>query len=237
MVGGVILLLFTAMTKLCLTTYFDKNFTPLGERCLKSLQIYAQRHNYSVEINNNIRSNRPPSWNKILLIQNLLKKYDCVLWVDADALFTRFDLDITQELEPDKDLYLARIKTLPVTNPAFTPNLGVILIKNTPWSQKLLDDLWQMEQYTNHLWWEQAAFLDFCGLVKNLPLKWKILFDKQAQQKPLNQTILEKIKWLHPHWNNFGTYKERISQPIIRHFTGRNYYWKLLRMIYYGHKQ
>ena len=95
----------------CMTTYFDKNFEKIGNICLKTLKVYAKKYGLDIRLYNNIKSNRPPAWNKILLIQKLLqdkKDYDFVFWIDSDALIINFDKDIREEIESAKDLYLVK---------------------------------------------------------------------------------------------------------------------------------
>jgi len=146
----------TTKYKICLTTYFDKRFEKLGKICLKSLKKYAEKHSYDVKLHNETSSVRPPSWNKILVIKKLFQEgYDFVFWVDADALFVRFDEDIADEIEEDKDFYLVKLK-----KNKELPNLGVYLIRNSSWSNEILDKKWAMEEYANRLWTDQAAFLD-----------------------------------------------------------------------------
>src|SRR3989344_1012987 len=97
--------------KVCMTTYFDRNFSSMGRLCLKSVKKYAKKYGFDVKLYNKISSKRPPAWNKILVIQKLLKdpkKYDFILCVDADAIFVRFDEDIRKEIKPDKDFYLVK---------------------------------------------------------------------------------------------------------------------------------
>ena len=111
----------------CITTYFDKNFEKIGNICLKTINAYAERHGFDVKLYNNIKSNRPPAWNKILLIQKLFqdkRKYDFIFWIDSDALILNFDEDIRDEIEFMKDLYLVKhfIKDREV------PNTGSFLI-------------------------------------------------------------------------------------------------------------
>ncbi len=146
----------------CMTTYFDKNFEKIGNICLKTLKVYAKKYGLDIRLYNNIKSNRPPAWNKILLIQKLLqdkKDYDFVLWIDSDALIINFDKDIREEIESAKDLYLVKhfIKGREV------PNTGSFLIRNSEWSRKFLADVWDKKEHIYNKWWENAAVNELLG--------------------------------------------------------------------------
>ena len=145
-----------------MTTYFDKNFEKIGNICLKTINAYAKRHGFDVKLYNNIKSNRPPAWNKILLIQKLFqdkKKYDFIFWIDSDALILDFDKDIRWEIESTKDLYLVKhfIKGREV------PNTGSFLIRNSEWSKKFLIDVWNKKEHIYNKWWENAAVNELLG--------------------------------------------------------------------------
>ena len=152
--------------KICLTTYFDKNFEKIGNLCLKGMRKYAKKYGYDLRLFKEISSDRPPAWNKILITHLLFndpKNYDFVFWIDSDTLFWRFDEDIAGEIEDDKDFYLCRSnfsgKYLPLT--------GAYLIRNSKWAKNFLQDVWNLKKYTYHNWWENAAVDELLGY-KNL---------------------------------------------------------------------
>lgn len=146
----------------CMTTYFDKNFERIGNMCLKTLKVYAKKYGFDIRLYNNIKSNRPPAWNKILLIQELFqdeKDYDFIFWIDSDALFVDFDEDIRKEVEIGKDFYLVKhfIKDREV------PNTGSFLIRNSEWSKRFLTDVWNKKKHIYNKWWENAAVNELLG--------------------------------------------------------------------------
>ena len=52
-------------------------------------------------------SDRPPSWGKVVRIGEVLRSgFDYCLYVDADAIFVRFDADIREYISATKDLHL-----------------------------------------------------------------------------------------------------------------------------------
>jgi len=144
---------------ICLTTYFDQGFSELGNLCLKSMEKYAKKFNMDVKLMNDIKSDRPVAWNKILIVKKLLETYDFVFWVDSDALFVNFNEDIRNEIEEGKDLYLVKhfIKG------RFVPNSGSFLIRKSEWSNNFLYAIWSREKYVYHNYWENAAVIELLG--------------------------------------------------------------------------
>lgn len=245
-------------SKVCITTYFDKTFKPIGEICLFSIKEYAKKYNFEVKLYNEISSDRPSAWNKILLIQKLLEEgFDYVLWIDADALFVRFDENILNELKKNKDIYLVKHNI----NGNEIPNTGVWLIKNTKWSREFLEKVWSKEEFIYHNWWENAAVNSLLGY-NNIPiqnkfkqsisaflykinlrkefisllnfLKIKNSLNRLFKQKHLkqkifpNKEILMKVKFLDVKWNSIP--QDNSNNPIIKHYLSRTYEERLKLM-------
>ncbi|MEK6891390.1 MAG: hypothetical protein AABX03_04610 [Nanoarchaeota archaeon] len=158
----------------CLTTYFDDNFKDMGEMCLKSAQKYAEKYGFKIELLNSVKSNRPVAWNKILIVKELLEKYDFVFWIDSDALFVRFDKNILKEIENGKDFYLVKHHI----RGRLVPNSGSFIIRKSEWSKKFLDDVWNKKEYIYHNYWENAAIVDILGYKEVMSSnKYKLFFN------------------------------------------------------------
>lgn len=145
--------------RICLSTYFDKNFEEMGKLCLKSMQVYAKKFDMDIKLFNNLKTSRPAPWNKIIIVQKLLKDYDFVFWIDSDAVFVNFKEDIRKEIENGKDFYLVKhhLKGRDV------PNTGSFLLRNSDWSKKFLSSVWNKKEYIYHHYWENAAVMDYIG--------------------------------------------------------------------------
>lgn len=77
---------------------------------------------------------RSPTWSKFAIIQYLFDSgADVVLWVDADAVFTNFEKDLSPFLATNRDLVFAG-------NAEVNFNAGVFLLRNTPWSTQFMRD-------------------------------------------------------------------------------------------------
>jgi len=182
---------------ICIATYFDKNFKEVGDLSLKGMRKYAKKYRFDLVVDNQIKSRRPPAWNKILLVQKLLsskKNYDFVLWIDPDTLFFRLDKDIREEIQEGKDFYLVKSNStgqeLPLT--------GVFLIRNSDWSKEFLKNVWALKKYTYHNWWENAAVDELIGykdVINYNPLKLFVTgILSKLKCKKLATNLANKIK-------------------------------------------
>jgi len=194
--------------RICITTYYDSAFAPIGELCYQSIKRYADLHGMDVLLMDNVLSDRPAPWKKILVIKELFARgYEFVFWIDADAIFVDFTRSIESVIEAGKNLYLVKHKI--DTNDV--PNSGVFLIRNTVWSHAFLDAIWEKREYIHHKWWENAAIIDILGYHSLL---------RETQPDIFNADILAKIKWLGPEWNSLPGICEA-EHPIIKHYAAR----------------
>ena len=165
-----------------MTTYFDKNFEKLGSITLKSMKRYAKKNGFDIKLFNELVSDRPPAWNKILIMQKILDsgKYDFVFWIDSDAVIVGKE-DICNEIVDGKDFYLVKH----FVKGRDAPNTGVVLLRNSKWSKDFLKTVWEKTDYINHRWWENAAINDLLG------------FSEDVQESKIKQNInwvLYKLK-------------------------------------------
>lgn len=86
-------------------------------------------------------ASRPASWSKIKAVLKHLKRYDWVMWIDADAYITNRTVRIESLLpsEDGPDLILTRDST--------GYNAGMWLARNCSWTHKFLENWWSMKQF------------------------------------------------------------------------------------------
>ena len=203
---------------LCITTDFTDDYSKIGRLCVRSIEKYAKKFGHHVDFIKDISSDRHPVWNRILIVKKLfLKGYDFVFWIDSDALFVRYDEDICSELENGKDLYVVERHS----HGGKHINFGVSVIRNSPWSNKLLDEIWSKEEYLNHCWREQAALLDLFGLIGFLGSEHRKKLGFSDEPSYPNEELLKKVKILDLKWNSWPD-KEEAKNPIINHYPSRH---------------
>ncbi len=171
----------------------------------KRLDKWADSFGYHLDIQFEIKCvDRPPAWSKLLQIRERLDSHKYVFWIDADTVVWDTNHDFRDLLSWRKPIALVAHNY----HNQWFPNLGVIAIQSTRFTRKLFDRLWEMDEYTNHKWWENAAFLDLLGI--------------SPSHEPLKQThkdlIGHKINWLDNSWNSMGLDPSPV--PKILHYPG-----------------
>src|SRR5262249_6806351 len=120
---------------------------------------YARRHGYDLMTDVPMAFDRPHSWLKVPLLQQILERYDFVLWLDADAIIVDAEVDI--ETVVPRDAFQAFVV---MDNGAGAgPCLGVWALRSGDRSRRFLREVWAQEHLVNHKWWEQAAVMQLMG--------------------------------------------------------------------------
>ncbi len=194
--------------RICLTTYYDRPFSAIGDICARSIRAYARLHNLDARFPGGIVSDRPAPWWKILVIKRLFaEQYDYVAWIDADALFVDYRKSIADVITDGKEMYLVRHRI----ESRDVPNTGVWIMRNSEWSSRFLDAVWAKQEYLHHQWWENAAVIDALG--------YQGLLSADCSDE-INHETLEKVCWLGVAWNSLPGICES-DRPIIKHYASR----------------
>jgi hypothetical protein len=168
--------------------------------------LFAERHGYDLELRGELLApDRPPSWSRILLFQELFRDYDVVLWVDADAAIVDPTLDVLDELDP-RDLmgmvaheYEGQV----------IPNCGVWVLRNHRSIRRFLDAVWSHTEFVDHEWWENAAVLAELGYSVTPPVE---------AVRP--SRLRERVRHLDRGWNSILA--DPASHPRVNHYPGRS---------------
>lgn len=139
--------------RLHILTAYTQDYENVGNICYDSILRYGRKLGIS-HSNTIIPADypRPPSWFKLEAIKNKLPHFDCVLWVDADAMIIG-DRDVRDMIQPE-DLNLSKD-----VNGA---NCGVMAFWNCVPSFDILAKAESLyEKFKEHPWYEQAAIQSF----------------------------------------------------------------------------
>lgn len=134
-----------------LTVAIGEEYISATWSALKRKAHYCNQHNYGYQLATHRTSNRPPSWEKIPAALSLLRHYDWLFVSDADSLILNNDVWLESFLTDDADLIISR--------DANALNAGNFLIRSTTWAAEFLQELWNLDQFTHHPWWENAALM------------------------------------------------------------------------------
>ncbi len=228
--------------KLCIATSFDDNYAEIGDICAATIRKYAEKFGYDYRVFREPMSDRPPTWDKVIITQQLFEEgYEYVLWSDADALFTNFDHDILAEVEPDKFLYITILIQTYIEMPGVRvevdfPSFGFFLIKNTAWSKSLLKQIWSRTRYIKTAPSDNAAFLEVLGYTHYLYRLASYMPEHKKAKHPVKNTfpyeIWKHIKVLDSKWNSIEgiPYVPNIPNPIMKHYPAQDYKQRLFSM-------
>mmetsp|Transcript_105974 Transcript_105974/g.187532 ORF Transcript_105974/g.187532 Transcript_105974/m.187532 type:complete len:293 (-) Transcript_105974:65-943(-) len=121
-----------------------------------NFKAYCDRHGYTLLFHDHSSSysDRPVGWAKLRLVQNALKEFSFVFWMDADSLF----MNMNQTLAPLKP---RGSKQLSMTGDKHCPNInsGHFLLKSGDWANKFLDEAWEVWPKPEGWVFEQASML------------------------------------------------------------------------------
>lgn len=134
---------------------------PVMCEALRTFVPYAERHGYEVRIGNGESQGRPPSWGKVLFIQQLLGEYQYqeVLWLDADVVILDFSDDLADDVAPDA--YQAFVESR--FEDRLWVNAGVWYLRADERTDRFLRTVWESTDYIHHAWWENAPVSELLG--------------------------------------------------------------------------
>tara|TARA_B100001175_G_scaffold315109_1_gene325940 strand:- start:912 stop:1724 length:813 start_codon:yes stop_codon:yes gene_type:complete len=213
--------------KIKIITSYDEGYSEVGNKTKETFKKYAEIQGYNFENITMPNSGRPPAWNKIrILMDEMIKKeFEFLMWIDADAFFNNYDIDIANEIEQEKEIYMVKHycevhKGSIYQNTKLTIlriNTGVLLMKNSEHNLKFLQKVWDKKEYINHQWWEQAAIMDVMNFKSELNGN---LNDNKGNY------YLEKVKFISNNWNSIPSNLDlglEKQDPIIIHLAGMEF--------------
>lgn len=128
-------------------------FSTFSKRLINNKQNYCAQMGFKCHIFNNslLTDNRPLAWQKVYAIDTVLHMDDCsrLLWLDGDAI-------VMQPVNLPETT-----RNIALTKDHNGINTGVMIIKNTEWSDRFFHRVANTTTFNNHPWWEQAAILHF----------------------------------------------------------------------------
>jgi len=201
--------------KICVVMWYNEKIKEFAELCYNINKMYCNKYGYTIIKSCKERSKeKNKTFEKFPLILKYLKKYDYVIWIDADAHFFLDSGDISELINifPDKDFILSGDKDLgkqnciPIKNTFITErseiNAGVIIVKNTKYAKETLKHWIQSESLMERRHGKYTLY--------NLP---KFIYQKQmGDQGIIRLYYYENI-------NNFCNHSTIIPLGIIQTFS------------------
>jgi len=191
-----------AMSDIVMTGWSGLMFAEIASHTLPVIADYARKHGLQCGCAN-LAGSRPPSWMKLVAIQHALDRHDRVVWVDADVVIANDSANIFDCLGENWQAVVEHH-----TPSGTVPNCGVWVL--TRQMLPVLAKAWEMVEYLNHPWWEQAAVLRLMGYaVTDIPTA---ILRKQTQ-------LTKKTTFLDSEWNHHPEDAKRVESPRFVHVT------------------
>lgn len=192
------------MRRLVLTGWSGTAFARMAAITVPLQERYAKRHGMDFCCGN-LFGERPPSWNKVMLILSGLQKYDEILWLDADVVVIDNRENVFDSVSGDWWHAVVQHDT----PSGLVPNCGVWLVR--PQMVPTLRSVWDEGRNITHLWWEQASILERMGYT---------VTDKPHATPGDSTELLEHTGWLDSRWNHHPLDAEKTETPAFVHVTG-----------------
>jgi hypothetical protein len=196
------------MSRALVTFAVGADYQELLELARPGFREYAELHGYDLHTTPPATSSRAPSWRKVPRLLHLLDTYDEVLWVDCDVVIVDPSWDLADDV-PDQDWQALVAHHTPDGE---IPNCGVWYLR--PPMQPVLEQMWRMDQYTSHIWWEQAALLELLG------------YHGHPVRLEHPTELYARTCWLDLEWNSHEE-RDRQPQPRFAHATCGPVQWRL----------
>ncbi len=158
---------------------------------------YANKHGYSYVkkiVDDRDYSDWHPTWIKIDVIRTYLKIFEYVVWIDSDAVFVNPEIKIEDLIEDKIDLVIPKMEMDRLSGNVWTnTTTGFMIWKNSEWSRKTLDLLWdEPNQFRFEFFHEQTRLDEILKPIFDLPGGENIL--NKDKKDIETSVVLENIK-------------------------------------------
>ena len=118
---------------------------------------YCNKHRYCFHCETrHLLPDLPAAWSKIPAAQAALAKHDFVILIDADTVIMNSEVRLEERIAE----LLPEGKSVCLVRDCFDLiNSGVMVLRKAPSTLRLLDLMLEQTQFSDHPWWEQAAFI------------------------------------------------------------------------------
>lgn len=198
--------------KICIGTTCSKDadWMFMAANCLDSIKKYCDMWGFDSSYDIGSFDGFHPVWNKYFFILQNLEKYDYVLYLDSDAKVNNFDFSLEKLIQdnPNKDIFLSRDLSGVCS--------GVLLVKNSAFSKKLFNTLFEYKELRNVVPGEQDALIRYIN---------NNLTECINKIKFVNPSVFHLTTWGDTNLNNFY-WKNSKYEPFIFHALGNTYFAK-----------
>lgn len=196
--------------KIAFVYFYTPNIYDYCQHSIHNISTYCYKYNYAfIAYDTVFNEEVSMCWNKIAAILQNLHKYDFLVWIDADAIINNMDITIESiiRIDPNKELYLC--EDISVEYECI--NSGVMIIKNTEWTEHLFRKVWNSSIPHGH----NDQNVIFLEIAKEMHPE----LEQSQRQNPKDESILKKSPFckrnVHP---KVGIYSENLFNTHIYNY-------------------
>ncbi|SER49154.1 Nucleotide-diphospho-sugar transferase [Faunimonas pinastri] len=209
--------------KWCLLTACDEGFADISSISVPTMERYAETYGMDFDWVQKTPKDRSPHWQKIYSAQEKFEAgYEFVFWVDADAMFLRYDIDIRSQIDDRHDFYFAREEHIRREWGVERLNSGVWVMRNTPLTRKFLAEVALQPDMQGPNWHDQAAIMVVFGFLSMID------DGLNRADRPVSE-YTTRLRMLPLRWNCIAG-NDTDPRTVIRHFAGHDRITKRLGM-------
>ena len=134
---------FDNKEKIGIVMWYDDNIKEYADMTAEINTLYCKKYNIDfITSYEKTYTDRKPHWERLPLLLKNLKKYDYLIWIDADAFFYKDAPNIIDIINKYKhfDFIFSKDICPPLAagSTCETINTGIFIVKNTPYSLEFL---------------------------------------------------------------------------------------------------
>lgn len=169
---------------------------------IENKRAYCEKHGYDfICCEEILDSSRAIPRSKILLVLQTMENsdYKWIFWTDADSLIMNYAIKLEQIIDNNYNFIISKDFNV--------INSGQFLIRNCPWSQQFLLDVYAHTECVNHPWWENQAII--------------LEFEQKAAIRSMTKVIPQRIFNSYPKEINSGELSTAYQHgDFVLHFAG-----------------
>lgn len=128
---------------------YTPNIYDYCQHSIKNILHYAKKYGYNFIVYDTLfNTDVSPCWNKIAAIIKNLPDYKYVIWIDADALINNPHIQFESFIQKYSSFDLLACTDINLEQECI--NSGVLIVKNTPWTNQLFKKIWNSNIHHGH---------------------------------------------------------------------------------------
>jgi len=196
--------------KIAILSHGDNRMDRWKKISFENKEKYCDKNGYDFIGSDKVYDDRPPQWSKLLMVREYLPSYDWVMWNDPDTLIMNTEIKLEEFIDNDFDFIAAKFDYI---------NMGVFFVKNSAIGLKIINDIYNQDQYIGLAGNDESAAKHLLGtkeyidiVRENIKLINNASFNKMPDKFQLGDFIIH----FPGHYKDYKYFK-KLSQGIKYH--------------------